>query len=238
MSSASCALCQARAEAAFVGQQRGQAALGGHVGGGRAHPRHHMDGLGHVAGTCRDRQEILHVHATPGVQAATEDVDHRQRQLHRGVAAHLGNPGIQRHAAGGGAGAADGHRDTEDAVGADALELRRAVEFDQALVQALLVHRVHALDGRGDFAIDVGHGLGDTQPAVLAGIAVAQFMRFGAAGRRARGHGGPAGAAVGQFDVDFDGGAAARVQDLARVHMADGGVGHGAGFRWWGVLQG
>src|SRR5690606_8921317 len=87
---------------------------------------------------------------------------------------------------------------------------------DQALLGGVLPDQPRA--GLVEHAL---HGLLHTL-AEVAVAAVAQLHRLEGAGRGAAGHGGPAGGAVVEDDLDLDGGVAARVQDLARADSLDG----------------
>ena len=66
----------------------------------------------------------------------------------------------------------------------------------------------------GDRAIDIFHGAQHALAEVARLIAVAQFEGFVLAGGCARGHRGAAARAVFENDVRFDGGIAARIEDL------------------------
>jgi hypothetical protein len=120
----------------------------------------------------------------------------------------------------GGRGSRRGERDAEDGVGAEPRLVGRAVELDQALVERLLLQRVRPRDRLGDLAVDVADRLGDAlaAPGVAA---VAQLGGLELAGRGAGRHGGAAGRAGAQHELDLDGRVAARVEDLAGVDGLD-----------------
>jgi len=65
--------------------------------------------------------------------------------------------------------------------------------------------------------LNVLHRLEDAFAAEALLVAVTQLDRLVLSGRRAAGHGGPAGGAARQGDVGLDGRVAAAVEDLARV---------------------
>ena len=144
--------------------------------------------LGEGRRAVRDDHELLEVDLVVGVGAAVEHVHHRHRQDPRLLAAEMAPerlPGVGR------GGLRDGERDAEDGVRAEPRLVRRAVELDHRVVEAGLVGRVAAVDRGGDLAVDVGDGVRHALAAEGA-AAVAQLDRLELAGRRARGHGGPA----------------------------------------------
>ena len=170
------------AQAAFVGEQRWQPALARYLGCGRAHARNQVDCLFERRGTHRLGEEILHIHAAVCVQAAAQDVGHRQRQC-RPHLHEIGDALVQRLAARGSHCAADSERDSERGIGAEAFELRCAVEFTQATVEASLSGAVRPGERARDLAVDVGHRLLHAEAGIACGVAIAQLVRFGRAGR-------------------------------------------------------
>jgi hypothetical protein len=87
--------------------------------------------------------------------------------------------------------------------------------IERPLLELLSDHRAR------DLAVRVRHGAPDALSAVARGIAVAQLERFPLTGRRAGRHRRPAGRAAGERDRRFDGGIAARIQNLPGVHVRD-----------------
>src|SRR5438874_13770449 len=85
-------------------------------------------------------------------------------------------------------------RDAKDRISTEPRLVRRAVELDQRLVDALLVTRVETLQTIRDLAFDVGHGPGHALAAVALRITVPQLHRLVDAGGGARRHYGPAAA--------------------------------------------
>ena len=71
-------------------------------------------------------------------------------------------------------------------------------------------------------------------PSHLRLVAVAQLPGLVGAGAGAAGDGGGAGRAVGERDVDLDGGIAAAIENLAAANIDDRAHG-GSVLLWWGV---
>ena len=132
-----------RAQAALVGEQRRQAALARHLGCGSAHSSKQVDGRVDRRRTHRHGKEILHVHVAACVQATAQDVGHRQRQR-RPRLGEFGDAFVQRLSARRSRCTADGERDGQRGVGAETLQLRRAVELTQAIVEMSLIDTVRA----------------------------------------------------------------------------------------------
>ena len=109
--------------------------------------------LGEVARARADDHEVLDVDAPAGVRAAAEDLDLRQRQQRRRVAAEVP---VQRHAARRGRRVRRRHRHRERRVGAEPRLVRRAVELDQPARRARAWSAaVMPASARGDLAVDV-----------------------------------------------------------------------------------
>jgi hypothetical protein len=113
-----------------------------------------------------------------------------------------------------------GQRDAEDRVGPQARLVGRAVELDQAAVEAGLVGGVQPADRLGDLAVDVGHCARHAlaEPGVTA---VAQLGGLELARGRARRHRRAPGRARAQDDVDLDRRVPAAVEDLAGVDLLE-----------------
>jgi hypothetical protein len=90
-----------------------------------------------------------------------------------------------------------------------------AVEFDHFVIEGALFFGFHAGDGGTNFVVDVGDSFEGAFAEVARLIAIAKFHGFVFAGGRTGGNSGAADSAVGQIDIGFDGGVAARVKDLA-----------------------
>ncbi len=73
----------------------------------------------------------------------------------------------------------------------------------------------------GQHFVDVRDGLRDALAQVHGLVAIAQLPRFVHAGAGAAGDGGAADGAVIERDVDFDGGVAAAIENLAAVDIDD-----------------
>ena len=119
-----------------------------------------------------------------------------------------------------GGGLRRGERDGEDGVRAELGFVRRAVERDHRPVDRHLVERVAAFELRGDRARSHWRRPCSTPlPQVAILHAVAQFPGFVFAGAGAARHGGAADRAAGELDIDFDGGIAAGIKDLAGADL-------------------
>ena len=165
--------------------------------------------------------ELLHVDVVVGVGAAVEDVHHRRRH---DAGADPAQVAVQRQPAVIGRRMGGGQRDAQDGVGAQLLLVFAAVQGDHAGVHGGLIEGVHAAQLVGQLAVDVVDGLDDPRPRYLdlspSRSSRASWMPVLAPlGTAARPNG-----AVGQFDVDFDGGVAAAVEDLPGVDVYDGGA--------------
>jgi hypothetical protein len=151
------------------------------------------------------------------VRATVEHVEvrHRQSRRHRRVPQRA----PQRLRAGEQPGGGHGHAD--DGVGAQACLGVGAVQVDQSGVQIGLAGPGPAAQQVGDLAGDRADRAEHALPAVAARVAVAAFDGLPAAGGRSGRHSGGPGAAVLRPDRHPQGGPAAGVEDLERVHGAD-----------------
>ena len=214
---------QARAETALVSdqhalkstarQRRRQGAVDGDG---------HLQRLGVGAGADRQQEEVLEVEVAAGVEAAADEVDHRQRQTGLIVGVQ---PAPQRQPLRRGGGAGHGHRHAEHGVGAGPRLVRRTVDLTQNAIDAGLVRRRHADQSRSQQVADVGDRLADALAAVSGGIAVAQLDGLMPAGAGPGRHDGPAARAVAAGHLDLDGRPAAAVEYFAGVDAHDRGVG-------------
>jgi len=84
-----------------------------------------------------------------------------------------------------------------------------------------LIDGFEADDRGSDHSLDVIDRLQDAFSGVSLRVAVSQLERLALSGRGSRRNGGPPHDALGQNDVDLDGGVTARVQDLARGDVYD-----------------
>ena len=87
-------------------------------------------------------------------------------------------------------------------------------------VDETLFERVDAAQHVGDLAVDVPDG-GLHALAEVAIAAVAQLDGFVLTGRGARGHGGTTDSSTVEFDLDFHGGIASGIEDLAADDVDD-----------------
>ena len=101
----------------------------------------------------------------------------------------------------------------------------RSVEVDHGAVDKRLLGGIEPDDRFAQFGIDVLDGLEHAFAEIAARIAVAQFNGLARSGGRARGHGGASGHARLEHDVGFDGGVAARIENLAGDHVNNGAHG-------------
>ena len=152
------------------------------------------------------------------MRTAVDDVQQRHGHRPRGLSSETA---VEREPGVGCCGLGDCERDPEDRVRSQAALRRRAVEFDQRVVDRPLVVCVKAHDRGGDLAVDMPDCARDAL-AEPGGVAVTQLDGFvltrGGPGRNRR-HAAGTGS---ELDLDLDGRVAARVEDLPRV---DGGNG-------------
>ena len=166
----------------------------------------------------RHHHELLEVGRVRRVLAAVEDVEHRHRQQPRRRSAEIAEEWHARRRRGS---ARVGQRDAEDGVRAETALVLGPVERDQLAIERRLISGGHAADLRLDLAVDVDDRVAHALAAVALAVAVAQLDRLVLAGARAGGDRSAPDAAVREMDVHFDRGIAARVEDLARVHLRD-----------------
>jgi hypothetical protein len=175
--------------------------------------------LGERGGADRHHHELLDVDAAVGVGAAVQDVHHRDREhgASAGCAVQARQVAIEWNAFGGGGGAGERHRDAEESVGAEAPLVVGPVQPDERRVDGTLVG---VLSGqRGAISpLTCAHGPGDALAEIPRLVAVAELECLALAGRRAGGHGRPSEGAALERDLDFNGGIAARIENLAAVH--------------------
>src|SRR5207248_10546670 len=99
--------------------------------------------------------------------------------------------------------------------------VRRPAELAHARVDLRLVVRVLARARRAQLRVRVLHRLEHALAGVALAVPVAQLHRLARAGGGARGHRRPAEYAAVQDHLGFDGGVAARVDDLAPADVGD-----------------
>lgn len=132
---------------------------------------------------------------------------------------------------GNGGSTAGGKGDGKNGVGAEPGFVGGAVERNHTGIDGGLVAGVVAAEFWGDAAVDVGDRAGNTAALVPACVTIAKFECFIDAGRGTRGDRGTAEGTVGELDIGFDGGAAARVEDFAGADGADAVVLHVSSLR-------
>ncbi len=118
-------------------------------------------------------------------------------------------------------GARRGHGDRQNRVRAQLGLVGRSVQLDHLAIDVGLLFRFHAGYGRSNLLVDILNGLARSFAQVALGIAVAQLHRFMLAGGSARGYRGAAHGAIREMHVGFDGGIAARIQNLAANDFDD-----------------
>jgi hypothetical protein len=173
------------------------------------------NGVGNAFSAGGQDHEFLHVDRVVGMLAAIDDVHHRDGQ---DVGVRATDVTVEREFARFSGGLGDGERHAEDGIGAELALVRGAIEIDHGLIDAELIEGIHALDFFEDGGVDVFDGLGDALAVVLL-AAIAQFDGFVGAGGSAGGNGGAAEAAVIQNHIDFDGGVAAAIVNLATLDV-------------------
>jgi len=88
-------------------------------------------------------------------------------------------------------------------------------------VEPALVACIETGQSFADLAVDCFHRAAHALAAVALGVPVAQLQHLVLAGGRAGGHRRAAERTIGQRDLRFDGGVAARIEDLPSVHACD-----------------
>ncbi len=144
--------------------------------------------------------------------SAIENVEHRGGQDAGVYAAEVT---VERQLQGLGHGAAGGHGDSENGVGAQLGLVRRAVQGNHGLVDQALVGGVHALQFGSNHGFNVFDGLQYALAPEVGFVAVAQFHGLMLACGCARRHDGAAQSPAFQNYVRLNGRIAARVQDFA-----------------------
>eukprot|EP00754_Rhynchopus_humris_P045974 Rhum_TRINITY_DN5459_c0_g1::Rhum_TRINITY_DN5459_c0_g1_i1::g.17314::m.17314 len=166
---------------------------------------------------------LLERQGVAGVASAVDHVEARHREAHAGlVAGKLRQVLVQREASVGRGGLGDGHRHTEDGVGAELALVRGAVELAHELVEGLLVHDALARQGAVQRRLHGVHGLLDTLAQVARLVAVPLLAGLPLARRRTAGHDAPE-HAVGGVQLDLHRGVSTGVKDLTGVQLGDGG---------------
>jgi hypothetical protein len=178
----------------------------------------HPQGLGEVLGVHRDDHELLKIDVVVGVPAAVEDVHHRHRQDLRVRTAKIA---VEREFEFQGCGARDRHGDAEDRVRPQLRLVRRAVELDHEPVDADLVERVESGDVLGQDRVHVLDRVQDPLAAVAHRVTVPEFDGLVLAGGGAAGHRRTADHAGFKFDIDFDRGVAAGIEDFTCSDIDD-----------------
>ena len=208
-----------RRETAFIADRRGQPLLLQHrlermenLGGGAQR-------LGKSVEAFRHDHELLKINRCVRVRAAIDDVGHRHGQ----------NPGVgaaqifeQRLADRRRGGFGIGQRHGEDRVGPEFGFRFGAVEFEHDAVHRELVERVHTAQRGQNFFSHVPDRFGNAFAQITPRVAVPQLERLVLAGAGAGRDGRASRGAVFQYHIHFNGGIAARVENLAGLNVANG----------------
>ena len=180
--------------------------------------------LGEGLGSGRHDHELLQVDRVLRVDAAVDDVHHRDRE---DVSVGAADVAVERKARLRRRGSRHRERGAEDGVRAQVALVLGAVKLDERSVHAALIRCIHALERGGDRRVHVADGGEDALAAVALLVAVSQLDGLVRAGRRSGRNGRPAAGAGHEHGLHLDGGVAARVEDLPAVQRFD--VAHGTG---------
>src|SRR5690606_442724 len=115
-----------------------------------------------------------------------------------------------------------GHAHRKQCVSAQPLLVFCAVEVDQHVIQKRLILCIQAHQGFGNLGIDVFHRFAHTLSEVTTSVTIAQLNGFAGTSGCARWYSSPAHGTGFEQHVTFDGGIAARIQDLAADDVYDG----------------
>ena len=163
--------------------------------------------------------EFLDVQAVVGVFAAVNHVHHGNGQRHRACAAQVA---VQRQACVFRCRTGHGQGHGQGGVGTQVGFVVGAVQIQHDLVDIGLFVGVNADKGLGNVVVHVFHGFQYAFAEITRCVAVAQLQGFFLAGRCAAGHGCAAHNAAFQQNVAFNGGVAARIQNLAGENIDNG----------------
>ncbi len=166
----------------------------------------------------RHDHEFLEIDRRIGMRAAVQDIHHRHRQDAGRVAAEITE---ERNPAGRRGGVGGRERYAQERVCAQVLFVGSAIERDDLLIDLRLLERIEAGQRGSDHIDYAAHRFRDAFSAEALLVAIAQFPRLMLAGAGAARNGRAPHRAAFQMDIDFDGGIAARIQDLARVDFCD-----------------
>ena len=172
--------------------------------------------LGKGGSAHRHDHELLEVHVVVRMHAAVQDVHHGRGQQVGVDAAQVAvqlKAGRLRRRAG------DGKRYAQDRVCAQVCLVGRAVRGDQGGVDRTLIKGVHTDHGVRALLVHMVDGLGNALAQIAIAIAIAQLNSLKSTGGSAGGHHRTAKGAIIEHNFHLNGGIAARVQDLATVHI-------------------
>mmetsp|Transcript_40714 Transcript_40714/g.68147 ORF Transcript_40714/g.68147 Transcript_40714/m.68147 type:complete len:592 (+) Transcript_40714:461-2236(+) len=216
---------QVRGEASLVAHGRDVARLLQQPLEGVEDLRDPAEALAEALGSDRHHHELLEVDLVVRVLPPVDDVGHGHGQLEIVlVAVQVGDVLPEGQALGQGSGAAAGHGDPQDPVGAHLALVGGAVDLHHQLVDLLLGARVQPDELRRHQRVDRLHGLQDALAHVNLLVPVTQLHRLVLAGGGAGGHRAASEKAVVQQHVDFHRWVPARVEDLTGFHGLDHGL--------------
>jgi len=168
--------------------------------------------------------ELLEINRSIAVRAAVEDVHHRHGK-HLGVgSAEVFVKGLADLRGGGLCGR---ERDSEDGIGSDFLFRRRAVHCEHGFIHRNLICSVEADQSGREKLGNIGNGFGHALAEVAGFVSIAELNRLVLTCAGTAGNCCTANSSAGEFDIGFDGGIAARIEDLAGANGKNGCVGHG-----------
>jgi hypothetical protein len=185
------------------------------------------EGIGEPVKLLGDDHELLEIDGGVGMSAAVEDVHHRDGQNLGIGAADVFEEGLRE---GLGCGVRSGEGDGEQGVGAEFALIRSAIELEESAVDGDLVDGVVSLEFWGNDFCDILDGLKDAFAEVNVFVSVAEFDGLVFAGAGATGNGGGSDVASGEKHIDFNGGVAPGVEDLAGEDAIDQGQRHNVGY--------
>src|SRR5262249_31793146 len=125
---------------------------------------------------------------------------------------------VQWQGNGSGRGMGDRERNTQDGIGPQFGLVRRPVDGHQVVVDTDLVSAIVANELYGNVLVDIVYCPCNSLAQVAALIFVPQFQGFVRARTGSAWHSGPADGAVFQNDLDFEGGIATAIENLAGMY--------------------
>ena len=156
--------------------------------------------------------ELLDVHIIGSVSAAVEDVHHGNGE---GLCIHTAHIAVQADTLGCSCSFGTGEGYTQNGIGTQSALVGGSVQIHHNLIDAGLLQYIFADQGRGDFAADILHCLGNTLSKITALIPVPKLMCFVNAGGSAGGNRGPADDPALQNHFHFNSGVSTGIQNFS-----------------------